>query len=309
MAKVQEEMNNLEWYEKLARGWLIGQEGRDPYAQRFATARQLDEIARQNAQAKQQAKNNFHNYNLDQERFKHRKNIDRENLSINQQRAENDNLQLQNTLAQQAAQRQQWNVANQNADRNFNASQSAPVSQIYDPATGQVTGHITASGEQVMYDTPYADAKTVKTMQPDTSTQVKYDEKTAAVQSFIENINDYQELIKENGSELVGENAAKMEALLTGLRMNYKNMEALGAIQGADMEILNQMIPDMTGIGGVFTRSDSALSKLDMAKELAIKNMDNYSKQLGSKVKPTYFNQNESKTDASQIESLLEKYK
>jgi hypothetical protein len=84
MAKVQEEMNNLEWYEKLARGWLIGQEGRDPYAQRFATARQLDKIARQNAQAKQQAKNNFHNYNLSQEQFSHRKKNDDRTHTLNE---------------------------------------------------------------------------------------------------------------------------------------------------------------------------------------------------------------------------------
>jgi len=262
----QKDMNNLEWWEKAARGWLIGQEGRDPYQARYEAAKQMDAQIRQQALAKQKAKNNFHNYNLDQEQFKHSQKMADKNYSLNEQRAENENLQLKSTLAQQAAQRHQWDVANQNAERSFDASQSAPKAQIYDPATGNVIGHTTASGEQVMYDTPYADAKTVKAKQPDKTMQKTYDQFAVGTATLLKKVKEYRDLVEKNGT-MSGlfdpEETGKAKALIGDITAAYKDYKKLGTFDAGVENLIGKIIPDMTTVGSWYTRNDQAVAQID----------------------------------------------
>ena len=85
--KVQDAINeNTSGIAKFFRGASMALGNPDPYAARFEAAKQMDAIARQNAQARQQAKNNFHNYQLDQERMNNTVDYQNRSLDLTEQR-------------------------------------------------------------------------------------------------------------------------------------------------------------------------------------------------------------------------------
>lgn len=283
-----EEARSLSFGDKLLRGISMGFGAGDPMSERFEAAKQMDAIARQNAQARQQAKNNLHNYTLNQEKFEHQRTNDDRNYDVRKTQAENDSKQLSATLNHQAAQRQQWGVSNKMQQDQFMAQQNRPETPIYDVVDGKmvVKGHTTVAGDQVFYDQPSQDKTTISQNSPDKSIQEKYATKVTAAEQWLRNLNEYEKLIAKNGTEAFGATSGRMQAILTELQNNYKDMKNLGQLTAGDMDMINRIIPDMTSVSSYYHSNDTALAKIQEARKFAINEIRLFEKNNSGKIQP-----------------------
>jgi hypothetical protein len=97
-------------------------------------------------------------------------------------------------------------------------------------------------------------------------------EKVFHVNNLLE---DYEKLLANEGTAYVGRNSARLEAMQGRMRMSFKDLFDLGALQAADLEALEPLLPDATGkianIKGMFGGYETGQIKTkiqEMRKEL-----------------------------------------
>ena len=88
----------------------------------------------------------------------------------------------------------------------------------------------------------------------------------AALEDMLTVISELEGLVQQHGTEAVGDIADEM----TGLRQRYiGNINLLrqtGVLQEGELKRLEQELPDPTGLGGMFTRTGSVLTKFGGAR-------------------------------------------
>lgn len=65
---------------------------------------------------------------------------------------------------------------------------------------------------------------------------------------FMQQLKDYETLYNQVGTEAVGANAEALQAMATGMKLTLKELENLGVLQGPDLGLMNQMVPDAGGV-------------------------------------------------------------
>lgn len=63
-------------------------------------------------------------------------------------------------------------------------------------------------------------------------------------------IESLKEQYKANGTELVGNKAEVMKATTRGVQLTLKELENLGVLNGPDLSLMEQMVPNPTGVSG-----------------------------------------------------------
>lgn len=66
----------------------------------------------------------------------------------------------------------------------------------------------------------------------------------AAMDGMRSNLGQIKQLYAEHGSEWFGKNAERYDALLTDMRLQYKELQGLGAVSGPDAEMMESVIKD-----------------------------------------------------------------
>jgi hypothetical protein len=125
------------------------------------------------------------------------------------------------------------------------------------------TGEIKDSGEKGPSKTGGANDKIVANkgevlipdLEPIQGVQITHDsvkktkEGYSAYQSFKNQLDTYKDLVKKQGSELVGEKADRAAAMITDLAMKLKNLQDLGVLNGKDWELMMKQLPASSGVG------------------------------------------------------------
>lgn len=83
-------------------------------------------------------------------------------------------------------------------------------------------------------------------------------------------LSSYRPLIKEFGSQMTGEQRAKIDSLNSKIKIAYKEAAKLGALTGPDMSIIEEGFIPMTGFKGTL----SEIKQLGGAKDAALTQID-----------------------------------
>lgn len=84
-----------------------------------------------------------------------------------------------------------------------------------------------------------------------------------------ESIDNLSSMLEKYGTSEITNPAidAEMKALAGDIRLEMKELKNLGVLNGPDLAILMEQIPDVGGVSGIFTFSSAAKAKLRQAKE------------------------------------------
>ena len=71
----------------------------------------------------------------------------------------------------------------------------------------------------------------------------------AGLVAFKNQLADYKSLIEKGGTEAMGEDADRLDAMQTDLGMKLKNLQDLGVLNGQDWALMQKQIPAAAGVG------------------------------------------------------------
>jgi hypothetical protein len=113
----------------------------------------------------------------------------------------------------------------------------------------------------------------------------------SAARSLLANLNEYQNLISNKGSEYAGKNAQRMESLARDIQLAAKNEDlyGLGVLTGPDLTLLEEIIRAPTGLIDQFNpmAGSKAVNKAQQFREMI-------NTKLGAKAKTYGFEPSES---------------
>lgn len=88
-------------------------------------------------------------------------------------------------------------------------------------------------------------------------------------------------LYKDNGAQVFGDTRAKYDSLGSNIRLKLKNLAELGALSGSDLALMDAQIPEVGGVGGYFTGTDTTNAKLDQLSTNLDNSVDSKAHALG----------------------------
>jgi len=96
---------------------------------------------------------------------------------------------------------------------------------------------------------------------------------------------EYRSMFKKYGTEVMpGEVKGRMEALQSEIALVMKNLHTLGALSGPDLEILNNMVPPITGGKAAITRNKTIEGKLGALEDQVRSRINNNLKVRGYQI-------------------------
>jgi uncharacterized phage infection (PIP) family protein YhgE len=125
----------------------------------------------------------------------------------------------------------------------------------------------------------------------------KFKSGVAAARSLLNNLNEYQALVDEYGSEMGGEVAQKMDSLARDIQLSAKNEDlyGLGVLTGPDLALLEEIIEAPTGLGANLNpfAGSKAVNKAQQFREML-------NTRIGAKAKTYGFEPEEEWTTLAQ---------
>lgn len=103
----------------------------------------------------------------------------------------------------------------------------------------------------------------------------------ASAQELSQAANRMRALIKAHGSELYGPKRAEMANLSRDMLLKMKDLAKLGVLSQSDEGILNDLIPNPTGMQGATTSNESMLAQLDAFDTSIARKLGAQAKSLG----------------------------
>jgi hypothetical protein len=105
-------------------------------------------------------------------------------------------------------------------------------------------------------------------------------------------LNDYEAMLKKHNPRdpLVQANPAvraEMQSLKRNLELQFKELQALGALAGPDIEIMRQALSDPFTLGGAYYGREGLLSQVAQARSLLQKRKDAVMRSQGKEAGPT----------------------
>lgn len=116
---------------------------------------------------------------------------------------------------------------------------------------------------------PGFDRDTTVKQQPAEAAKVR--DAVGTLDSFQKGMDQYLDLVEKNGNfEYGGKEGGKMESLANGLKLQLKDLFALGVLAGPDMGLLETQISDPTSLRSLFTRNSTAKSQMQETKRQVV---------------------------------------
>lgn len=113
----------------------------------------------------------------------------------------------------------------------------------------------------------------------------KFKAGVSAARTLLENLNEYQTLLANKGSEYGGKAAQRMESLARDIQLSAKNEDlyGLGVLTGPDLELLESLIQSPTGLSDQigWWQGDRARNKAQQFREMINTRIDSKAKTYG----------------------------
>lgn len=110
----------------------------------------------------------------------------------------------------------------------------------------------------------------------------KFKAGVSATSALLDNLNKYQDLVTDKGSEYFGKNARDMDSLARAIQLDAKNEDlfGLGVLTGPDLALLEELIQAPTGLGSQLNpmAGTTAANKAQQLREII-------NSRLGAKAK------------------------
>jgi hypothetical protein len=168
----------------------------------------------------------------------------------------------------------QWRVLN---DALMKATTHAPGVQV---SYGAPVAGVNDKGESVFFRPPKnGGAPEIMTgVKPapqnrDVKLPAEMQRMNVAADSMVALLDDYEGWLKKNNprdpaTQMSSAKRADMQALMKNLQLQYKELAALGALTGPDLQLMEQALSDPFTLRGAYYGADGLLSQIKQARKL-----------------------------------------